>query len=222
MSAASASAELGLTAPIVSFQGVHVAYGTTGEVLWHVPLTEEMTRLALDAIPSNDHLDVVGYLSDDVLVLRMTDWVRAYGDRTGVSVRVVEPDAFTSNPMTRLVIRGEDEVIESLEAELKRSLNGRMYVTRSLPYYCEILHPDGGKHKALDWLCGHLGVRRDETVAFGNGYNDVHMLKWAGMSVAVDGSVPQVLEVSDMVAPSMEEDGVAQVLDGLLERGMIG
>ena len=222
LSAASASSELGLTAPMVSFQGAHVAYGNSGEVLWHVPLTEDMTRLALGMIPPDVDLEVFGYLSDDVLVLRMTDWVRVYGERTGVSVRVVEPDAFTSNPMTRLVIRGEDEVIESLEAELKRRLNGRMYVTRSLPYYCEILHPDGGKHNALDWLCGHLGVRREETVAFGNGYNDVHMLKWAGMSVAVDGSVPQVLEVADVVAPSMEQDGVAQVLDGLLEQGLIG
>ena len=222
LSAVRASSELGLTAPIVSFEGAQVAYGKTGEVLWHVPLTEEMTSLALDAIPSDDGLDVVGYLSDDVVVLRMTDWVRAYGERTGVSVRVIDPDVFMTSPMTRLVVRGEDEVIESLEAELKRSLNGRVYVTRSLPYYCEILHPDGGKHKALEWLCGHLGIRREETVAFGNGYNDVHMLIWAGMSVAVDGSVPQVLEVADVVAPSMEDDGVARVLDGLLEQGLIG
>ena len=222
LSAVRASSELGLTAPIVSFQGAQVAYGKTGEVLWHVPLTHEMTRLALDVIPSDDRLDVVGYVSDDVVVLRMTDWVRAYGERTRVSVRVVDPDVFMTSPMTRLVVRGEDEVIESLEAELKRSLNGRVYVTRSLPYYCEILHPDGGKHKALEWLCGHLGIRREETVAFGNGYNDVHMLIWAGMSVAVDGSVPQVLEVADVVAPSMEDDGVARVLDGLLEQGLIG
>ena len=222
LSAVRASSELGLTAPIVSFQGAQVAYGKTGEVLWHVPLTHEMTRLALDVIPSDDRLDVVGYLSDDVVVLRMTDWVRAYGERTGVSVRVIDPDVFMTSPMTRLVVRGEDEVIESLEAELKRSLNGRVYVTRSLPYFCEILHPDGGKHRALEWLCGHLGIRREETVAFGNGYNDVHMLIWAGMSVAVDGSVPQVLEVADVVAPSMEDDGVARVLDGLLEQGLIG
>ena len=222
LSAVRASSELGLTAPIVSFQGAHVAYGNTRKVLWHVPLTGEMTRLALDAIPSDDHLDVVGYVSDDVVVIKLTDWVCDYGERTGVSVRVVNPEAFVKGPMTRLVVRGEDEVIESLESELKLHLNGRVYVTRSLPYYCEILHPDGGKHKALEWLCGHLGIRREETVAFGNGYNDVHMLKWAGMSVAVDGSVPQVLEVADMIAPSMEDDGVARILDGLLEQGCIG
>ena len=90
LSAARASSELDLTAPIVSFQGAHVASGRTGEVLWHAPLTEEMTRLALDAIPSDDGLDVVGYVSNDVVVLRMTDWVRAYGERTGVAVWVVE------------------------------------------------------------------------------------------------------------------------------------
>ncbi len=222
LSADRAASELGLNAPIVSFQGAHVAYGATGEALWHVPLTPDMTRLALDEIPSDDGLDVLGYVSNDIVALRMTDWARAYGERTGVAVRVVDPDAFVTSPMTRLVVKGENDVIESLESYLKFRLNGQVYVTRSLPYYCEILHPDGGKHKALEWLCAHLGIRREETVAFGNGYNDVHMLKWAGMSVAVDGSVPQVLEVADVVAPSMEDDGVAQVLDGLLERGLIG
>ena len=222
LSAARASSELGLTAPIVSFQGAHVAYGDTGEVLWHVPLTNEMTRLALDEIPSDGGLEVAGYVSNDVVVPKMTDWVRAYGERTGITVRVVDSDEFLTSPMTRLVVQGEDDAIERLEAELRRILNGRMYVTRSLPYYCEILHPDGGKHRALEWLCGDLGIRREETVAFGNGYNDVHMLQWAGMSVAVDGSVPQVLDVVDMIAPSMEEDGVARVLDGLLEQGLIG
>ena len=222
LSAARASSELGLTAPIVSFQGAHVAHAKTGEMLWHVPLTTEMTRLALDAIPSGSHLDVLGYVSNDVVALRMADWMRAYGERTGVAVRVVECEEFITSPMTRLVVKGEDDVIESLESDLKNRLDGGMYVTRSLPYYCEILHPDGGKHKALEWLCGHLGIRREETVAFGNGYNDVHMLQWAGMSVAVDGSVPQVLQVADVVAPSMEEDGVAQVLDDLLEQGLIG
>ncbi|MCH7626487.1 MAG: HAD hydrolase family protein [Chloroflexi bacterium] len=86
----------------------------------------------------------------------------------------------------------------------------------------EILHPASGKDKALEWLCGYFGIDQSETVAFGNGYNDVHMLRWAGLGVAISGAVREVLEVADRVAPSIEDDGAAQVLEELLADGLIG
>ena len=221
-SGASAASDVNLTAPIVTFQGAHVADPRTGEVLWHVPLTYDMTTAALDALAAWKDVQVAGYLGDEIFVTEMTDWARAYGERTGVGVRVVDSDGFTSRSMSRIVVHGEDEVIERLETSLKNRFDGDMYVTRSLSYFCEILHPMGGKDKALEWLCGHLGVSRDQTIAFGNGYNDVQMLEWARMSVAVGDAVEEVLEIADVVAPPMEEDGVAQVLDEMLEKGLIG
>ncbi len=221
-SGASAASDLNLTTPIVTFQGAHVADPRTGEALWHMPLTSEMTASALEALSDWKDVQAVGYLGDEIFVTEMTDWARDYGVRTGVEVRVVDSDQFVSVPMSRIVARGEDEVIERLESNLIGRFGGDMYVTRSLPYFCEILHPCGGKDKALEWLCGYLGVSGDQTIAFGNGYNDVHMLEWARMAVVVGDAVDEALAVADLVAPPMEDDGVAQALDDLLERGLIG
>ena len=221
-SGASAASDVNLTAPIVTFQGAHVADPRTGEVLWHVPLTHDMTSAALKALSVWEDIQVAGYLGDEIFVTEMTDWAKAYGERTGVGVRVVDYDEFTSRSMSRIVVHGADDEIERLEPILKDRFDGDMYITRSLPYFCEILNPSGGKDKALEWLCGYLGVSRNETIAFGNGYNDVHMLEWARMSVAVGDAVDEVLEIVDVVAPPMEEDGVAQVLDEMLEEGLIG
>ena len=221
-SGASAASDVNVTAPIVTFQGAHVADPRTGEVLWHMPLTSEMTASTLDALAGWNDVQVVGYLGDRIFVTEMTDWARDYGVRTGVEVRVVDYSDFTSIPMSRIVAHGQDEVIERLESTLIGRFNGDMYVTRSLPYFCEILHPRGGKDKALEWLCGYLDVSPENAIAFGNGYNDVHMLQWASAAVAVGDAVDEVLAVADFVAPPMEDDGVAQVLDDLLERGLIG
>ena len=160
-SGASAASDVNLTAPIVTFQGAHVANPRTGEVLWHVPLTYDMTAAALDALTAWKDVQAAGYLGDEIFVTEMTDWARAYGERTGVGVRVVDSDELTSISLSRIVVHGEDDVIERLERSLKTHFNGDMYITRSLPYFCEILHPNGGKDKALEWLCGHLGVSRD-------------------------------------------------------------
>ena len=221
-SGASAASDVNLTAPIVTFQGAHIADPRTGEVLWHVPLTYDMTTAALDALTGWNEVQFAGYLGDEIFVTEFTEWARAYGERTGVGVRVVDYEEFTSRAMSRIVVHGADDEIECLERILKDLFDDEMYITRSLPYFCEILNPSGGKDKALEWLCGHLGVSRDQTIAFGNGYNDVQMLEWARMSVAVGDAVDEVLDIVDVVAPPMEQDGVAQILDEMLEKGLIG
>ncbi|MCH8310870.1 MAG: HAD family phosphatase, partial [Chloroflexi bacterium] len=192
-------------------------------VLWHVPLTQEMTRAAMDALRPYG-LEVMGYQDDAVFVADMTEWAEAYGTRNDVEIKAVgDLGEYSANSMTRLVVRGDDDEIERLEADLKSRFDpSELYITRSLSYFCEILNPAGGKDKALNWLCEANGILPEETVAFGNGYNDVQMLEWAGYSVAIGGAVPQVLEVADTVAPPIEQDGAAQIIEDLLDRGLIG
>lgn len=221
-SALAVSREMGISVPIVTFQGALVSSPDGRERLRHVPLTAEMTRAALDALDGRDGVEVRGDFGDEIFALQSTRATREYGDRHGVPIRIIDRERFGETPMTRLVARGDDDVIERLADELQRSLGGAFHVTRSLSYFCEILHPDGGKHKALDWLCARLGISPDDAIAFGNGYNDVQMLEWAGLAVAVDDAVPPALEAADLIAPPMREDGVARVLEDLLDKGMIG
>ena len=221
LSALSASTDLDLTCPIITFQGAHVAE-SDGEVLWHTPLTSEMTGAALDALSGRAEFDVMAYFGNDVFVVEMSDWTMDYGERNSIPIHVVHPDEIEAAPMTRLVVRGDEDAIEALELELNDRFNGALYVTRSLSYFCEILHPDAGKDKAIEWLCSYLNISPRDTLAFGNGYNDIQMLSWAGLGVAVDGAVPQAAAVADFVAPSMEDDGVARVLEYLLDEGYVG
>lgn len=227
-SAAPVSRELDITAPIATFQGALVSAPKTEEPLRHVPLTLGMMRTALDALADADariaqgSIEIRGDLGDEIFALRDSRANREYSDRHGVPVRVIDPDRFAATPMTRLVARGDDDAIARLVPELRRALDGELHVTRSLPYFCEILHPDGGKHKALGWLCARLGISPADAIAFGNGYNDVQMLQWAGLSVAVDDAVPPALAAADLIAPPMNRDGVARVLEDLIDKGMIG
>ena len=221
-SAARACAELSLHSPVVSFQGAHIADPITGQVLWHRPLTPGMAQAALDALAPWD-LEVVAYHHDQVYVARMTPFAEGYAERNAVRVNVVKDRGeLAAEERTRLVAVGGQDEIRRLEAELKATFESALYVTRSLPNYCEILHPEGGKDKALAWLCNYLSIAHDQTVAFGNGYNDVQMLAWSGLGVAIGGAVPEALEVADRVAPPIEQDGAAQVLEDLLARGLIG
>ena len=107
-------------------------------------------------------------------------------------------------------------------ARLKGTFDSRLQIVRSLPYFCEVLHPNTGKELALQHLCKMLGVRREDTVAFGNGDEDAAMIAWAGLGVAVgDGSAAAIAE-ADEVAPTLADSGVAEVVERLVRDGLLG
>ena len=222
-SARMSTAALDLRSPIVSYQGAHIADPVTGDVLWHLPLTKRQALEALDALDGWQG-DVAVYLDNDVYVGEMTPWAsglqRAQPAGRAGSRRPARPGP-GEGPTRLLAVGGETDVY-GLERRLNEQLDSRLHVTRSLPTFCEMIHPDGGKHMALEWLCGHLGIDTKSTIAFGNGYNDVHMLEWAALGVAVGDAVPEALSVADRVAPTLDQDGPAHILEELLDQGRIG
>jgi hydroxymethylpyrimidine pyrophosphatase-like HAD family hydrolase len=73
------------------------------------------------------------------------------------------------------------------------------------------------KGAGLDFLAEHMGFTRAETIAFGDGENDVELVEWAGYGIAVENAHDRVKAVADWVAPSAQDEGVAQVIDALLD-----
>jgi hydroxymethylpyrimidine pyrophosphatase-like HAD family hydrolase len=93
-------------------------------------------------------------------------------------------------PTARITTEPEDA--ETLTPELQRRWRGRLVVTRSQLPYIEITDVDATKSHALEFLCARLGLRRERTVACGDGLNDIDMLRWAGLGVAIAQGAPAV------------------------------
>ena len=100
---------------------------------------------------------------------------------------------------------------------MKERFAGRLYISKSLPYFLEFASPEVTKASGLAFVAEQLGFAPERTVAFGDGENDVELLDWAGFGVAVANAHGRVLEVADWVCPSAEVEGVAQVMDALLD-----
>jgi hydroxymethylpyrimidine pyrophosphatase-like HAD family hydrolase len=77
----------------------------------------------------------------------------------------------------------------------------------------EIVPPGSGKDAGLAWLANHLGISNDRVVAFGDGLNDLGMLRWAGTGVAMGQAPAAVMKCADEVTTSNDDDGVAQWLE---------
>ena len=87
-----------------------------------------------------------------------------------------------------------------------------VYLTTSCRQLLEISDIQAGKSAALKYLCDRLGLQADQCAAFGNAENDVDMLQFAGLGVAVANGTPACLAAADLICGSNEEDGVAKVL----------
>jgi Cof subfamily protein (haloacid dehalogenase superfamily) len=126
----------------------------------------------------------------------------------------------TGEEVMKVVIVDKPEGVEGWLGEAQQTFAGRLHVTRSLPHYVEVGSPEGNKAEALHFLCGSWGVEPGRVLAFGDADNDVEMLRFAGLGVAVGGGIsPAVRKAADATAPSVDEDGVARFVDGLLKEG---
>lgn len=82
----------------------------------------------------------------------------------------------------------------------------------------EIAAAGVSKSAGLEIVCQRYGIAASDVVAFGDGLNDVEMLQWAGHGVAMSNASDTVRDVADRIAPSNDDDGVAVVVEQLLER----
>jgi Cof subfamily protein (haloacid dehalogenase superfamily) len=117
---------------------------------------------------------------------------------------------------TKLVIVDHPDEVPGWLDEARREFSERLFVTRSLPHYVEVGGKWGTKASALKFLCERWGIDPARTLAFGDADNDIDMLAFAGMGVAVGGMDEGVRAAADAVTPPVDEDGVASFIGYLI------
>ena len=210
--------EAGLDDPVVCYQGAVVAEPVGGRWLRHVPIALELAREAVAAV-HDEGFGLNCYVDDELYVAEITPEARRYADFQQLELHVVgDLLEWLDRPPTKLVVIEDPEVLDGLKQRMLARFDGRLYISKSLPYFLEFASPDVTKAAGLDFLSEHLGFARERTLAFGDGENDIELVDWAGYGVAVENAHEQVKAVADFVCPSVDEQGVAQVLEAFLAR----
>src|SRR5688500_18637296 len=208
---------LGIDDPVVCYQGAVVAEPASGRFLRHIPIPLELARETIAAVEA-EGFRLNCYVDDELYVAGATPESERYSRFQNLVVHEVgDLLAWLQKPPTKLVAVDEPDKLDRLEAEMKERFAGRLYIAKSLPYFLEFASPEVTKGSGLAFLAEHIGFGPAETVAFGDGENDVELLEWAGYAVAVANAHERVRAVADLVCPSAEEEGVAQVLEAFLD-----
>jgi Cof subfamily protein (haloacid dehalogenase superfamily) len=206
----------GVAAPVIAYQGAVVA-DEDGRWLRHEPIPLELAREILTVLDREGYSPNV-YVDDELYVASDTEAARAYARLNKIEFHVVGPLLeWLEEPPTKLVCVGEPAALDELEPRMKERFGEREYISKSLPHFLEFARKGVTKGAGLDFLAHHLGFTAAETIAFGDGENDVELVEWAGYGIAVANAHERVKAAADWVCPPVAEEGVAQVLDALLD-----
>jgi Cof subfamily protein (haloacid dehalogenase superfamily) len=208
--------EAGLHDPVVCYQGAVVADPVSGEWLRHEPIPLELAQETIAVIEA-EGFPLNCYVDDDLVVAEITDASRAYAGFQNLPITEVgDLRSWLVKPPTKLVAVEAPEVLDEFEVRVKARFGDRLFISKSLPYFLEFASPRVTKGAGLQFLAERLGFGREDTVAFGDGENDIELVEWGGYGVAVANAHPRVLAVADWMCPSVDEEGVAQVVEAFL------
>lgn len=206
-------------APVITSNGAEIVDSLTGEILYECLLDSDEARRIYAHGQELDISQIV-WCRDRLYGSRIDDYLLDYGRRFGkmMPVPVEDFDALNEEGILKILWYSTPEVISRAE---ERFGHGSYYVNTnvctSMPVFLEHFSCEVSKAKAIEKVAGMYGIGREEIVAFGDGANDLPMLEYAALSVAMGNASDFVKSKAMRVAEDNEHDGVAKMIEALLE-----
>jgi Cof subfamily protein (haloacid dehalogenase superfamily) len=218
---------LGQTAPIIAYQGALIRAmwqpaERLGKLLFHRPLSAATAREALAWSTGQGLAAHVNHLERFVLPLgdpRGDDYSAFLGARAEI---VPDLAAWIRRPVTKILAVADAPLPTQLLPVARAHFAGRAEVTVSHPEFLEFLAPRVSKGEAVRWLARRLGVPLEQTMAIGDQFNDLEMIEGVGHGVAMPSAPPEVQAAARYIAPPLEVEGAAQVVEALVLPGLDG
>lgn len=154
------------------------------------------------------------YQKDTVIVGNEVNlYTRNAAERNRMKIQYVEDFPKYAVSVHKCLLQGEPEVILELESILSEKYRGTLGIFKSEPFFLEIVPYGIDKGTAVDRLLKKIGFDRQECIACGDGFNDITMIRYAGLGVAMDNAHETVKKAADFVTLSNDSDGIAHVLE---------
>ncbi len=204
---------IGFDLPIITFNGAEVITSVGEKPIYENVLDSECANEAFYL--GHEMCDAsVAWESNRLILSSNNATTRDYQDMSKANFVFKEDVNLSSLALRKILWIGPDpETTERWRIEMSERFSTRMNVTTSGPCLLEFVNHDVSKGVALAKLCDYYGLNIADSLAFGDGYNDLPMLNAAGTSVAMENANENIKAVCDAVTLSNMEDGVADYIE---------
>ena len=201
---------------VIAYNGTTVINCKTGECIYNqtlpadliAPVYEEAAKLQVAIMAYRDSAKEI------IVAGGVTDYVAADAAASCVTIR--ETDQFVkelSFPINKIFVSGEPDKMKEVERILQRKFGSVLNVFRSDPYYVELLPKYTDKGVAVDKLVKYMDITKERVMCVGDSNNDLPMLRYAGMGVAMGNASDRIKEQADYVTDSNDDDGIVKVIE---------
>ncbi len=198
---------------ILSFNGSKIINCKTNEEKYSRTLSSETVHHLYD-LSQREGVGILTYLEDSIIIEEDNEFATIESELTGLPVKVVSSFKETiKEPVVKALMLKEANELKKVEKKLQKELDGELSVMRSKPFFLEFTQLGVTKGASLDHLIKPMGIKSEEVIAIGDSYNDLTMIEFAGLGVAMGNAPDDIKDKANYVAASNMEDGVAEVIE---------
>jgi len=200
---------------VIAYNGTTVLNCKTGHCIYNQTVPKEMIAPVYEAAKAA-HVGIFVFHDQNKEIVS-GNGVNRYleADARTCDVAVRETDHFVKDltfPVNKFLLTGEPDYMREVEKTMQEKFGDRLSVFRSDPHYVELLPKFVDKGVAVEKLMKQLDVKKERVICVGDSYNDLPMLRRAGLGVAMGNAQKEVKEEADFITGSNDEDGIVMVI----------
>lgn len=206
--------QLKVDVPLITYQGALVKNSLSQEVLYYHPLPSQPAVEIINFFKQAG-VHYHSYWEDQICMEALTPEGRYYASIAGMEPVLVDDlmSIGSSGEALKIMAVTEDRrLLLEMERELKGRYGDSLNITPSKPFFLEVMARKANKADALRVVAAHYEIEQNEVMAIGDSYNDIEMIEWAGVGVAMGNAWEDVKKAADFVTCSNDEAGVAEAL----------
>ncbi|ERJ12899.1 Cof-type HAD-IIB family hydrolase [Haloplasma contractile] len=205
--------ELNLDLPFITYNGAMILMGKSKELLFEQKLSKED---AIDIYQLGQHYDttIILWNHNKLYVNKLNERATKYGKAANTEPIVIQDIVeVVKDGATKLLWYDDVKTISKFESSVLNQIGDTINYHTSKPFYLEFVDYRASKALALKRLGQKLNIKQHEMIAVGDGFNDLSMIKYAGLGVAMGNASRVIKEAADYVTYSNDQDGIAQVIN---------
>lgn len=201
---------------ILSFNGGMITNCRTGEIVFSRLLPAEANAKII-GLAREERVGIVTYSEDGHRLL--TDQPESPYAQLELKInrmeleRVDDMEARVTYQVPKFLMIDDGDYLAMVEPRVKAAMGKNFSIYRSEPFFLEILPRGIDKAQSLERLLKRIGMEKEQLIACGDGYNDLTMIQYAGLGVAMENAVLPVRKAADYITFSNNDDGIAHVVE---------
>ena len=200
---------------ILAFNGARIINCRTGQIVYDKTVPPSAIPEVFNLVKDFSGVDIITYTDKEIISgIKSNEYDEIESMITGMPIVEVENFVeYINFPINKFLVTGEPTLLDEVAKVLKNRFHSFLNVYKSQPFFLEVVPQNIDKANSLQKLLNSIGLTSDQMICCGDGMNDLSMIEYAGLGVAMENAEPLVKEKADFITKSNDDDGVLYVIN---------